>query len=197
MIGFAVIVGAQMVQTAASGIRDVEQTFSPGSEAAGIVQRYRAAPSRRPRVAGAVRETRHWIPRKIGPSALRYLSWARGAHSCAMLAPDARTNGAIAPEGPKPHRPQRNCDMGSPRARKALPCLVGKDARCRSAEAMARVEQLAQAGEQLMVGTVERAHQLAPECRTIDELRARLAKEHCLMPMPSCKVRFAESCRNC
>ena len=30
-----------------------------------------------------------------------------------------------------------------------------------------------------MPGTVERAYQLAPQCRTIDELRAKLVKEHC------------------
>jgi hypothetical protein len=30
-----------------------------------------------------------------------------------------------------------------------------------------------------MAGTVERAYQLAPECRTIDELRAKLVKEQC------------------
>jgi hypothetical protein len=29
-----------------------------------------------------------------------------------------------------------------------------------------------------MVGTVERAFQLASECRTFDELRAKLVKEH-------------------
>jgi hypothetical protein len=28
-----------------------------------------------------------------------------------------------------------------------------------------------------MVGTVERAFQLAPECRTLDELRTKLVKE--------------------
>ena len=31
----------------------------------------------------------------------------------------------------------------------------------------------------MAVGTVERAYQLAPECSTIDELRAKLNKEHC------------------
>jgi hypothetical protein len=31
----------------------------------------------------------------------------------------------------------------------------------------------------MAVGTVERAYQLAPECGTIDELRAKLQKEHC------------------
>jgi hypothetical protein len=31
----------------------------------------------------------------------------------------------------------------------------------------------------MSVGTVERAYQLAPECRTIDELRAKLTKERC------------------
>ena len=30
-----------------------------------------------------------------------------------------------------------------------------------------------------MAGTVERAFQLAPECRSIDELRARLIREGC------------------
>lgn len=30
-----------------------------------------------------------------------------------------------------------------------------------------------------MVGTVERAYQLAPECRTMDELRAKLMREGC------------------
>lgn len=28
------------------------------------------------------------------------------------------------------------------------------------------------------IGTVERAYQLAPECSTINELRAKLTKEH-------------------
>lgn len=28
-------------------------------------------------------------------------------------------------------------------------------------------------------GTVERAYRLAPECRTLDELKARLVKEGC------------------
>jgi hypothetical protein len=31
----------------------------------------------------------------------------------------------------------------------------------------------------MSVGTVERAYQLAPECRTIAELRTKLVKEHC------------------
>jgi hypothetical protein len=31
----------------------------------------------------------------------------------------------------------------------------------------------------MSVGTVERAYHLAPECSTIDELRAKLIKEHC------------------
>ena len=30
-----------------------------------------------------------------------------------------------------------------------------------------------------MVGTVERAYQLAPECKTMDELRAKLVKDGC------------------
>ena len=29
------------------------------------------------------------------------------------------------------------------------------------------------------VGTVKRAYQLAPECTTMEELRAKLIKEHC------------------
>src|SRR5690242_131092 len=29
------------------------------------------------------------------------------------------------------------------------------------------------------MGTVERAYQLAPECRTMDELRSKLSREHC------------------
>ena len=29
------------------------------------------------------------------------------------------------------------------------------------------------------MGTVERAFQLAPECRSMDELRAKLSKERC------------------
>jgi hypothetical protein len=33
--------------------------------------------------------------------------------------------------------------------------------------------------DQVMVGTVERAYQLAPGCRTMDELRAKLSKEGC------------------
>lgn len=32
----------------------------------------------------------------------------------------------------------------------------------------------------MMGGTVERAYQLAPECGTIEELRAKLAKEGCV-----------------
>lgn len=31
-----------------------------------------------------------------------------------------------------------------------------------------------------MAGTVERAFQLAPECRSIDELRAKLVREGCM-----------------
>lgn len=31
----------------------------------------------------------------------------------------------------------------------------------------------------MSAGTVERAYQLAPECRTLEELKARLVKEGC------------------
>jgi hypothetical protein len=32
----------------------------------------------------------------------------------------------------------------------------------------------------MLGGTVKRAYQLAPECRTLDELKARLVKEGCI-----------------
>lgn len=42
MIGFAVIIGVQMVQTVSTGLWDVENIYSPGLDAAGVVERYRA-----------------------------------------------------------------------------------------------------------------------------------------------------------
>jgi hypothetical protein len=44
---------------------------------------------------------------------------------------------------------------------------------------MARLDRIRREREWLIPGTVERAYQLAPQCRTIDELRAKLVKEHC------------------
>src|SRR5690349_5048316 len=47
----------------------------------------------------------------------------------------------------------------------------------RGAFAVAELDRLRTAREPVMVGTVERAFQLAPECRTMQELRARLLRE--------------------
>lgn len=45
--------------------------------------------------------------------------------------------------------------------------------------------------EQAMVGTVERANQLAPQCKTMDELRAKLVKDGCTNIS---KAHFGSSC---
>jgi hypothetical protein len=45
--------------------------------------------------------------------------------------------------------------------------------------AVARLDRSITGEQSVSVGTVERAYQLAPECRTIAELRDRLTKERC------------------